>query len=102
MDEALKKSLQWDNQQVETIQQEMIELGYNICKRFDDYKVSRKIGIDVGVDAEGKLWMIEANTGPGWTLFEKLEDRSMYNRIKAILRECKEKGKASPESRHNE
>jgi hypothetical protein len=39
----------------------------------------------MGVDTTGKLWIIEENTGPGWALFRKLKDRSMYNKIKSIL-----------------
>jgi hypothetical protein len=87
VDEALQKSLQWDSLQIGKIKEQMIQLGHDICKRFDEYKRYRQIGIDMGVDTNGKIWIIEENTGPGWTLFAKLKDRSMYHKIRSILRE---------------
>ncbi|MBB6729454.1 YheC/YheD family protein [Cohnella zeiphila] len=61
------------------------ELSYRICGRFDRYKYSRQIGIDYGIDRSGHLWLIEVNFDyPSHSLFAKLQDRSVYRRIKSI------------------
>jgi glutathione synthase/RimK-type ligase-like ATP-grasp enzyme len=44
------------------------------------------IGLDMGVDQNGKVWLIEANFTPMVGLFRKLKNRSMYRRIIAYRR----------------
>lgn len=39
------------------------------------------LGIDMGVDPSGKVWIIETNYAPMISLFRHLKDRSMYRRI---------------------
>ncbi|MCZ8515781.1 YheC/YheD family protein [Paenibacillus filicis] len=41
----------------------------------------RIYGLDVGVDINGKVWIIEANLYPSMSHFLKLKDRTMYRRI---------------------
>ncbi|BCJ86929.1 hypothetical protein skT53_19140 [Effusibacillus dendaii] len=41
----------------------------------------RQLGIDIAVDTEGRIWIIEANKNPGFMLFKKLKDKTMYRRI---------------------
>jgi hypothetical protein len=41
------------------------------------------IGLDIGLDDEGNIWIIEANLKPLIYLFRLLEDHTMYFRIKA-------------------
>jgi hypothetical protein len=48
------------------------------------YPTLREIGLDLGVDTEGKLWIIEANFRPALSLFLKLPSRSQYQKIKAM------------------
>lgn len=43
----------------------------------------REMGIDIGVDRSGRVWIIEANFKPDPTLFLKLKDKSMYRTIQA-------------------
>jgi hypothetical protein len=47
------------------------------------YPSLRTIGLDIGIDLNGKVWIIEANFRPMISLFRKLKNRSMYQ---AILR----------------
>lgn len=44
------------------------------------------IGLDMGVDAQGNIWIIEVNFNPGFSHFQKLNDKSMYKRIRAYQR----------------
>jgi hypothetical protein len=48
------------------------------------YPTLREIGLDMGIDTDGKPWIIEANFRPAHSLFLKLPDRSFYNRIQAM------------------
>lgn len=41
----------------------------------------RILGIDMGLSEDGRVWIIEANTRPGFELFKHLKDRSMYQAI---------------------
>jgi hypothetical protein len=85
IDTALRRSLGLSDVQIERLKKEMIALGYQTCQRFDDWKRYYQIGLDLAVDKNGKLWMIEENTRPAHSLFAKLKDKSMYNRIKQVV-----------------
>ncbi|EJR46391.1 hypothetical protein IIM_04802 [Bacillus cereus VD107] len=39
-------------------------------------------GLDMGIDSNGKLWIIEVNSKPGIVGFKRLEDQSMYHTIR--------------------
>jgi len=39
------------------------------------------VGMDLGVDRRGKVWIIEANFKPAKSLFRRLKDKSAYHRI---------------------
>lgn len=45
------------------------------------YSGIRTIGIDMGLDHRGKVWIIEANFAPATSLFRKLKNKSMYRKI---------------------
>ncbi len=44
------------------------------------------IGIDIGLDSNGKVWIIEANFKPWISLFKLLEDKTMYHTIRKFNR----------------
>ncbi|MED1781287.1 YheC/YheD family protein [Brevibacillus fortis] len=57
------------------------------ANRLARYYTSQKVfGLDMGIDASGRVWIIEANLRPDITLFLKLADKSMYNTICAYRR----------------
>ncbi|RKN79162.1 YheC/YheD family protein [Paenibacillus ginsengarvi] len=45
------------------------------------------VGMDMGVDTKGKVWIIEANFKPAKSLFRKLKDKSAYRRIMSYYRQ---------------
>jgi hypothetical protein len=51
-----------------------------------EYKTLRLIGLDMGIDEDGKPWIIEANFRPAISLFRKLQDQTYYNRIRSFLK----------------
>nr|WP_245552991.1 YheC/YheD family protein [Brevibacillus massiliensis] len=50
------------------------------------YRWLSMVGMDVGVDKQGNVWIIEANFSPALSLFRKLKDKSMYWTILANRR----------------
>jgi YheC/D like ATP-grasp len=57
------------------------------ANRLARYYARQKVfGLDMGIDASGRVWIIEANLRPDITLFLKLADKSMYNHICAYRR----------------
>lgn len=45
------------------------------------YRSIRTVGMDIGLDRNGKVWIIEANFTPNLSLFKKLKDKSAYKKI---------------------
>jgi len=45
------------------------------------YRNLRSVGLDLGIDRNGKVWIIEANFLPMLALFNYLKDKTMYRRI---------------------
>ncbi|WP_077212316.1 YheC/YheD family protein [Bacillus dakarensis] len=46
------------------------------------YPNRRMIGLDIGLDIYGKLWIIEANLGPDIYMFKKLKDKSVFKKMR--------------------
>ena len=61
------------------IDQISIKTSEELMKSFPN---QRTIGYDIGMDQNGKIWIIEANFSPMLSLFRRLEDREMYRRIR--------------------
>lgn len=47
----------------------------------DAYPRRRTIGLDIGVDVYGKIWIIEANLDPSLSMFKLLKDETAYDLI---------------------
>ncbi len=66
----------------ESIQARLKELALQTAERLGQkYPKQRMFGIDMGIDEEGKVWIIESNFAPSVSLFKKLKDKSDYYRI---------------------
>ncbi|NOV02328.1 YheC/YheD family protein [Paenibacillus planticolens] len=50
------------------------------------YPKLRIVGLDIGLDSNGKVWIIEANFAPSKSLFLRLKDKTMYKRILSYAR----------------
>lgn len=53
----------------------------------EHYPDCTELGIDVGIDDDGKLWFIEVNVRPMISIFKILQDKSMYEEIQRIREE---------------
>lgn len=68
---------------------DLLDVLYNISMAVaqclgEAYPTLREIGLDMGIDTEGKPWIIEANFRPSLSLFLQLPNRAYYRRIKAM------------------
>lgn len=68
--------------QVHAIQEEMKQLGLIAIRQLSQvYSGMQEIGLDVGIDRDGKSWILEANTRPDVCPFTLLRDKGMLRRI---------------------
>ncbi|MCF8565003.1 YheC/YheD family protein [Alicyclobacillus tolerans] len=62
-------------------------IGYSIAGLLDNYRDFNEIGIDLGVDRDGQLWLIEVNTddalgAPSHEIFADLPDPTIYKQLR--------------------
>ncbi|MNY10814.1 Endospore coat-associated protein YheD [compost metagenome] len=76
-------SIYHDNpQKVQAIIQKVDQVAYHAAAALNSkFPGIRVLGIDIGLDRSGRIWIIEANTRPGTQLFKNLGDKSMYQTI---------------------
>jgi len=85
IENALRTSLGLTSHEQLKVKRELVSLSDRICKRFDKYKYSTQIGIDFGIDEQRRIWVIEVNFDfPSHELFNKLQDKTMYRKIKSL------------------
>lgn len=58
-------------------------VGLRAAKRMGRAYGYRKIGFDMAVDRNSKVWILEGNSRPALSLFLKLKDKSQYRMIKS-------------------
>jgi hypothetical protein len=82
VEDAINKSL-INNDRVKDIVADLEEVSLLIAKKLvNTYTQKRVYGIDLGIDLEGKVWIIEANLRPAASMFKLLNDGS-YETIKS-------------------
>ncbi|RXT07940.1 YheC/YheD family protein [Ammoniphilus sp. CFH 90114] len=64
------------------IQSQMDSISLKVAKQLQKYYRIDTVGLDLGVDPNGKVWIIEANFTPIISLFLRLKDKSIYRKIK--------------------
>lgn len=84
VDTALQRSLGYGPQKIKQIKKQMSTLGYDVVHKFDQYKKYWHVGLDTAVDVNGKVWMIEQNTNPAHSLFNKIPDKTIYRHIQEL------------------
>lgn len=68
---------------VATIKSVALKCAKRLSKYFPHHRI---YGLDMGLDQDGRVWIIEANLYPAMSHFRKLKDPAMYRRIKAYKR----------------
>ncbi|WP_254119557.1 YheC/YheD family protein [Bacillus sp. FJAT-29790] len=83
VEEAIERS-SLNSQLIQKILIELDQVSLNTARQLEKYYTkSRLIGLDMGIDQEGKIWIIEANLTPNIAMFNKVEDKSDYETIKS-------------------
>jgi hypothetical protein len=57
------------------------KISYIIAETINKRHSIRELGIDLGIEKNGRLWIIEANSKPGHMLFTQLPDKAMLHTI---------------------
>ncbi len=87
VDEAINRSL-LNERPADEILAEMDKVarltGNHLGKYYPKF---RMMAIDIGMDAQQKIWIIEVNLNPSIYLFKRLADKTMFETIKRYLRE---------------
>ncbi len=68
-------------------EQEVSRLGKYLAEKYFNY--SSMFGLDIAMDKNGKLWIIEGNTRPGYKLFRHHEE--LYFRIRRYVKQLRRK-----------
>jgi hypothetical protein len=85
VEDAIKKS-KIHNDKVKEIVADLEDVSLLIAKKLaKSYTQKRVYGIDLGIDLDGKVWIIEANVRPAVSMFKLLNDGS-YETIKSYKR----------------
>ncbi|WP_233713415.1 YheC/YheD family protein [Lederbergia citri] len=83
VEEAIERS-SLNSQLIQKLIFELDQVSLNTARQLEKYYTkSRLIGLDMGIDQEGKIWIIEANLTPNIAMFNKVEDKSDYETIKS-------------------
>jgi hypothetical protein len=91
IDEALAKSLGYRRERILKVKKKLIRIGFDII----DHSIKRgylshESGLDLGIDRKGKIWIIEVNLCyPSYGIFNRLEDKTFYNKIKRLAADYK-------------
>lgn len=87
LDRALKKSMGLNQNERKKIKKQMKQFCFRSARRLGRrFPRIRELGFDMGVDKNGKVWLIEANTRPGLKLFRKHPNRKVYRRMARNVR----------------
>ncbi|WP_066258961.1 YheC/YheD family protein [Neobacillus drentensis] len=60
----------------------LLVAAYELQEFYPDSKV---FGLDIGITTDGSLYIIEANLSPSIGMFKKINDKSIYQRIKELM-----------------
>ncbi|MEB3101643.1 YheC/YheD family protein [Ferviditalea candida] len=84
IERALRNSAFDKAADIEKLKRELVDLSYRISSRCDQFRYTPELGIDYGIDRNGRIWIIEINFDyPSHALFNKLKDKTMYQKIRA-------------------
>lgn len=85
--DALKNGLEFTEKQYQEMEQQMFQLGQQVGVCFQErFPYVNQLGLDLGIDRDGKLWLIEANTRPNYQLFRDHEKPQLYPLIQKTIR----------------
>jgi glutathione synthase/RimK-type ligase-like ATP-grasp enzyme len=89
---ALKAGLDVTDVEYGIIRWELKELSTRVSEIVSlRYKRSRRLGIDVAIDKDKRIWILEVNMYPGYQLFRKHKNSALFSRIRRYMTAIKRK-----------
>ncbi|MED4453967.1 YheC/YheD family protein [Metabacillus fastidiosus] len=83
---AIEEALQQSNLNSVNIAEllaDVDEVALKVAQKLSEISIQQYIwGLDMGIDSNGRIWIIEANSKPGTKGFRQLDDKSMYKMIR--------------------
>lgn len=74
-------SKKFGNSKMEKIREECFELAFEVVRTIETHFGSMmEFGLDIGVDTEGKVWLIEVNPKPGRDIFKGIGRMDLYRK----------------------
>lgn len=70
-----------NDRKVSKCMKEIKNVSLLIAQKINKRHPIRELGIDLGIEEDGRIWIIEANSHPGHMLFTQLHDKTMLRRI---------------------
>ncbi|WP_134699440.1 YheC/YheD family protein [Ammoniphilus sp. YIM 78166] len=87
LSQSLKRSGMDEILRYKQVKEDMKKLALAVARTISEhYPHVRQLGLDLALDKQGMLWVLEANTKPGFKLFQKHNDRTLYPRIYRAIR----------------
>jgi len=96
VDDALYRSLGISGEKAIRMKNEIIRLGFMCNEVYSRHMYLPEIGYDIAIDQSGKIWIIEANIGPGRKIFTLLKDKTMYRKIVKLYHEYRNRKRSGP------
>jgi hypothetical protein len=82
--EALRQ-VGWTQKEISNIQARMNRVSLLAARTFNQrYPHCRRLGIDIAIDANKRIWILEVNTNPFFELFRFHENKQLYGKIKRL------------------
>jgi hypothetical protein len=98
--EALLQSKMMDESKISQVVRDLIALSYRVCRFFDKYRYSPRIGIDCAIDTSGKISIIEVNHYlPAYGMFADLKDNT-YETMRRLAAEYRSWVKRKKRRKH--
>jgi hypothetical protein len=81
LDDVLSTFFAFNTRKVNQSLKEIKNLSLIIARTINKRHFIRELGIDLGIEKDGRIWIIEANSHPGHMLFTQLPNKTMLHRI---------------------
>ncbi len=82
VDKAILNSKELKDQNTTKLESEINRAALIVATKLGEIFPEHRIwGLDIGIDSQGRIWIIEVNSRPGLKGFRILEDQSMYKEI---------------------
>lgn len=94
-DDALAQSLGYNRERIASVKRKLVRVSFEtIHHAMNKGYRSHEAGIDLGIDRNGKIWIIEVNlVYPSYGLFNRLDDKTFYQKIKKLAEDYKKSKK---------